>query len=225
MSGKPPKKSDLGKRWMQQRQDRPRRIQPQYHLIVTEGTKTEPQYFSAIRDDINRQYRERIHLEIHGEGCHTMSLLERARAYVRQSANGYQHVWLVYDTDDFPAEEINQTAALCENYCTEETQYHALWSNQCIELWFLLHFGFLQSNIHRNAYAEKLTKHLNDMGAGDYAKNRPDMYQLLRPHLKSALENARHLDAQNSGKLPAEAAPGTKVYEFIEMLLPYLSQP
>lgn len=39
MSLKPPKKSDLNKGWMQPRLDRRKMIQPEYHLIVTEGTE------------------------------------------------------------------------------------------------------------------------------------------------------------------------------------------
>ena len=62
MSLKPPKKSDLNKGWMKKRLDREIRIQPEYHLIVTEGTNTEPQYFQAIKDIVNQQYREKIQL-------------------------------------------------------------------------------------------------------------------------------------------------------------------
>lgn len=56
MSLKPPKKSDLGKSWMKPRRDKNILICPEYHLIVTEGTETEPQYFEAIRTIINSQY-------------------------------------------------------------------------------------------------------------------------------------------------------------------------
>ena len=66
MSLKPDKKSDLNKGWMKKRRDKLIRIQPEYHLIVTEGTSTEPQYFRAIRDIINQQYRDRIQLDIYG---------------------------------------------------------------------------------------------------------------------------------------------------------------
>ena len=38
MSLKPPKKSDLGKSWMKNRRDKARMIQPEYHLIASEGT-------------------------------------------------------------------------------------------------------------------------------------------------------------------------------------------
>ncbi len=49
MSLKPPKKSDLDKSWMKARRDKPKKIQPEYHLIVTEGTDTEPAYFGAMK--------------------------------------------------------------------------------------------------------------------------------------------------------------------------------
>ena len=140
MSLKPPKKSDLNKGWMKKRLDREIRIQPEYHLIVTEGTNTEPQYFQAIKDIVNQQYREKIQLDIYGEGDNTLSLFEKARNRASENPNGYKHVWVVYDTDDFPADRIYRTAELCVQNTTDETQYHAVWSNQCIELWFLLHF-------------------------------------------------------------------------------------
>ena len=122
MSLKPPKKSDLGKSWMKPRRDKNILIRPEYHLIVTEGTETEPQYFEAIRDIINSQYRDKIQLDVHGAGDNTLSLLDKAMNLVRSNPNGYKHVWIVYDTDDFPANRINKTNELCINLSTEETQ-------------------------------------------------------------------------------------------------------
>ena len=100
MSLKPPKKGDLNKNWMKRRRDKPIKIQPEYHRIVTEGTKTEPLYFQAIRDIINQKYRDRIQLDVFGEGDNTLSLFERAKQLVTKSANGYSHVWVVYDSDE-----------------------------------------------------------------------------------------------------------------------------
>ena len=37
-----------------------------------------------------------------------------------------------------------------------------------------------------------------------------------------AIANAKRLDKQNEGRKPSESAPGTKVYELVEMLRPYL---
>ena len=94
MSLKPPKKSDLGKSWMKPRRDKNILIRPEYHLIVTEGTETEPQYFEAIRNIINSQYRDKIQLDVHGAGDNTLSLLDKAMNLVRSNPNGYKHVWI-----------------------------------------------------------------------------------------------------------------------------------
>lgn len=224
MSLKPPKKSDLNKGWMQPRRDRAKKIQPEYHLIVTEGTDTEPAYFGAIRDIVNRRYKEKIHLNVVGEGDNTLSLLGKAQKRAIANPNGYKHVWIVYDTDDFPADHIDKTAQQCSALSTEEIQYHPIWSNQCIELWFLLHFSYMQSDLHRNEYWPKLSECLVSLAAGEYDKKRTDMYELLYPYMDYAIANAKRLEEKNYGKPPSRCAPGTKVYELIEVLKPYLME-
>ena len=189
MSLKPPKKSDLDKSWMKPRMDRQKKIQPEYHLIITEGTSTEPAYFGAMKEIIN----------------------------------GYKHVWVVFDTDDFPADHINKTDQLCLEESTEDTIYHAVWSNQCMELWYLLHFRFMQSDLHRSEYWPKLTEILKSQGLGEYSKNRDDMYEILFPYMETAIAHAQKLDIINEGKLPSNSAPGTKVHELVLKLKPYLN--
>lgn len=222
MSLKPPKKSDLNKAWMNPKPDRKMKIQPEYHLIVSEGTHTEPAYFEAIRNTINRQYREKIQLQIFGEGENTIRLFWKAKQRALDNANIYRHVWIIYDTDDFPAEHVDRVADLCRKNSSEETEYHAVWSNQCMELWYLLHFSFMQSDLHRAEYWPKLTDWLTKINAGKYKKNRKDMYQTLRPFMDTAIANAKRLEAINRGSLPSKAAPGTKIYELVETLKPYL---
>ncbi len=222
MSLKPPKKSDLNKSWMKNRPDRAIKIRPEYHLIVTEGIDTEPAYFGAIQEIINRQYPHQIHLNVSGEGKNTISLFNQAKMLAQNSSNPYKHVWVVYDTDDFSADDIDRVLQLCKENSTEETQFHDIWSNQCIELWFLLHFSFMQSDIHRTEYWPKLSECLKKLGAGEYEKNRKDMYQILRPYMETAIEHAKKLNALNEGKTASQAAPGTKVYELIEKLKSYL---
>ena len=222
MSLKPPKKSDLSKSWMGKRVERKKPIQPEYHLIVTEGTDTEPSYFDAIRNKINLHFHDRIALDVHGEGDNTVNLFERAKDRVARSAVIYRHVWVVYDTDDFPADNVDRVLDLCEHASTEETEFHALWSNQCIELWFLLHFSFMHSDLHRHEYWPKLTECLTSIGAGEYRKNREDMFYLLQPRMEDVIRNAKALARLNADKKPSQSAPGTTVYLLIEKLLPYL---
>lgn len=222
MSLKPPKKSDLNKRWMKKRLDREVKIQPEYHLIVTEGTNTEPQYFMTMKEIINQQYHGKIQLDIYGEGDNTLSLFEKARDRANQNPNGYKHIWVIYDTDDFPADHINRTEELCKMNTTEDTQYHAVWSNQCIELWFLLHFSYFHSDIHRKEYWPKLSDWMVSLGKGEYSKGREDMYDILRPYMDDAIRNAKKLEEINAGRPPATSSPGTKVYKLVEKLIPYL---
>lgn len=222
MSLKPPKKSDLNKAWMKSKPDKIRKIQPEYHLIVTEGTNTEPAYFEAIKNIINEKYYNKIKLDIHGKANNTINLFGKALNIVKESPNIYKHVWIVYDTDDFPAEHVDKVVELCNKNNTDETTYHAIWSNQCIELWFLLHFSYMQSDIHRDEYKEKLTGYLLSIGEGEYTKNRDDMYKILLPYIDTAIAYAKKLDKINELKPPSMSAPGTKIYELIEILKPYL---
>ena len=223
MSLKPVKKSDLNKSWMQPRRDRRKMIQPEYHLIVTEGTETEPPYFNAMGNIINNKYPDKINVKVEGKGDNTLSLYPKAKELVAKSANGYRHVWVVYDTDDFPAAHIDETARLCEADSNDETTYHAIWSNQCVELWFLLHFSFLQSDLHRSEYWPKLTEKLKSLGEGEYRKNRDDMYRILYPHMNDAITNAEKLEQINKGKTSSKSAPGTMIHKLVEKLTPYLT--
>lgn len=224
MSLHPLKKTDMDKGWMQKRLDRSKRIQPEYHLIVTEGTKTEPEYFNAIKELINQRYSERIHLEIQGKGENTVSLFESAKRLAEENPNGCKHVWVVYDKDDFPAEHFNLTEELCKNNSSSGRTYHAVWSNQCIELWFLLHFDYLQSDITREEYYPKLNQRLKRLGKGDYRKNRNDMFSILRPKIGTAISNAKRLYEEKQGLTPTEASPCTTVFQLIETLLPYIKE-
>lgn len=197
-------------------------MRPEYHLIVTEGTKTEPQYFNSVKEIVNKKYKGKIEIKIEGEGKSTLDLLEKAKEYVIESENGINHVWLVYDKDDFPKERFNLTDELCKNFSNEETTYHALWSNECIELWFLLHFIYFDSNIVRDEYIEKLTENFKLIGVGEYKKNRTDIYEILEPYQQNAINHAKRLLSTYSYYNPTEMAPMTKVYEFFEKLSVYL---
>lgn len=222
MSLKPLKKSDANKDWLPKRRDSKKSIQPEYHLIVTEGTKTEPNYFNAIKKIINQNYKERIQIEVSGEGDNTVNLFEIAKNYAEKNPNGYKHVWVVYDADDFPKDNIDAVPVLCKENSNSDRQYHAIWSNQCVELWYLLHFSFLQSDLHRKEYFPKLDECLKKINKGKYKKNCEDMYYILRPYMDNAIRNAKALSEINRGKSPSESAPGTMIFEFVEKVKSYL---
>lgn len=219
MSLQPPKHSECS--WPKGRRSRQRNQFLDYNLIVTEGTKTEPYYFKALKARISAKESNRIQLDIKGGAGNTTGLLEYAKKLVKRSANGYSHVWLVYDKDDFSDDRFNEMEVVCKKLNEEsETEYHAIWSNQCIELWFLLHFMYLDSDLHRSEYYPKLTKELD--GNGKYEKNRDDIFEILLPHLDTAISHARRLDKKNLALTPSEASPGTKMHIMMEKFKSFL---
>ena len=219
MSLKPPKHSEV--KWLKKRSGKGRELHLDYNLIICEGTKTEPYYFRSLKARVEEKEANRVQFEIVGAGLNTRGLFEYAQRKVSDSPNGYSHVWLVYDKDDFPSDRFNITEELCINNSSDEgVTYHAIWSNQCIELWFLLHFMYLQSDLHRDEYYPKLTENLGDHGT--YTKNREDIFDVLFPYLDFAIANARKLDKANHGKTPTQSSPGTKVFEIMEKFRSYL---
>ena len=225
MSLKTDRKSNRNKPWIASRKSSGRRLRISYHLIVTEGTKTEPAYFNGLKRAINvADGMEKVHLDIIGTGTNTTGLISRAKSLVRNAGNPYRHVWLVYDKDDFPTADFNSVVDLClkETRVSGEVIYHAIWSNQCIELWFLLHFIYLNTDIHRSEYYTRLSKYLEQDGLGKYTKNRDDIFTVLLPKIRAAIENAEKLEIVNNGKTPSQSAPGTMVHAMMKEFLPYL---
>lgn len=219
MSLHPPKHSEL--KFPKKREKHEKRLHLDYNLIICEGTKTEPNYFDELKHRIETKEKNKLQIEVVGTSRNTRGLFEYAKEFVQKSANGYSRVWLVYDKDDFPAENFNVTEEMCRNYSSEGgTEYIAIWSNQCIELWFLLHFMYLQSDLHRDEYYPKLTDCLAEKGK--YQKNRKDIFEILFPYLKYAIQNAKKLEKTNTGKTPSDSAPGTRVHFLMEEFSKYL---
>lgn len=218
MSNKHPKKGDLNKIWMSPRRDIRRDIAPEYHLIVAEGLETEPNYFEGLKNQINSKYPGRISMKIIGTGKSTKGLLKRAQSIAASSVNELKHIWIVFDKDDFPASDFDETCSACENLSSENTAYHALWSNQCIEYWFLLHYIYLDTSLNRKDYISKLSKHMKRK----YEKNQGDIYTLLRPNLHTAIENAKKITRRYADAKPSDCDPCTKVYEIFDLLKNYL---
>ena len=65
---KPIKKSDKDKSWIKKRQNRFIEGKMEYHLIICEGTKTEPNYFQSLKEKITKQNKNKITIEIIGKG-------------------------------------------------------------------------------------------------------------------------------------------------------------
>jgi hypothetical protein len=229
MSKKPPKRGDQqALRAKMERKKRRTETAPQLPprtMILCEGTKTEPNYLREIVASVNRKYsayaadshiKLRDNIQLVGAGRSGSTLLDFA---VKNCGSGIEEVWLVYDHDDFPAEDFNQTPVMADAQTKREksVRYRTAWSNECFELWILLHYIPLASNISRTEYIDKIREHYPA-----YEKNAVDIYTILQNKTQIAIEHAKALaGSYPEGTTPSAMAPCTKMHELVAWLLSY----
>ena len=229
MSNKPIKMSDRKKlNDVMKRKKRSVETIPQLPpcmYIVSEGTKTEPNYIEGMADTINKKYKNYTsgkRIVVRGTGRNTRGLLRFARDEVEKEFPMAQEVWLMYDKDDFPYDDFDNTQKSAEEK-TDKRRYRVAWSNECIELWFLLHFQELNSNIGRDAYKEKLNKHFEKAGYPKYEKNMKNIFSVLEDKTDTAIKRAkRQYEEYRKDDPPSKRCPATRVYELVQELIKYL---
>ncbi|MBE1554150.1 RloB family protein [Sporosarcina limicola] len=128
--------------------------EPSSFLIATEGKSTEVNYFKGFKDEINARFKNSIQsyeIEIKGIGKETLRVIEDIEEYSRKLPILYENIWAVFDKDDFPQDDFDNAINKAG-----EMGMEVAWSNQCFELWYLLHFSYSQSALHRDDISEKL---------------------------------------------------------------------
>lgn len=176
-------------------------------LIVCEGEKTEPNYFKAFKV---------TNSTIHGLGCNTDSLVQRAielQKIAKKNREPYDQVWCVFDRDSFPKQNFNNAIAQAE-----KSGIQVAYSNEAFELWYLLHFNYYNTGLSRDAYIEKLNKLLGIK----YKKNSSTMYDLLLEKQYTAIQNAEKLLAKYTNSNPESDNPSTTVHLLVTELNKWL---
>lgn len=154
-------------------------------LIVCEGEKTEPSYFLSFRLTSSQ-----VKDEIFGPGDNTVSLVEKTIKYKEDAAKygiRFDQIWCVFDKDDNPDANFEKAIALAKKH-----EIYVAYSNECFELWYLLHFHFNQTAMNRPEYIRRLSELLGK----PYVKNSPEMYNLLLNKQPEGIRNANKLLSQ-----------------------------
>ena len=224
-----PKKAGMEK-WKKKRRQEHLELKKYRYYIFCEGQQTEPLYFEGFKKLIeeNPVYKDMVLIEIEPCQAETMRVIGKAEEYVKANDVRKGQVWCLYDKDSFPPERFNGVVERIDTLNKEnsELQYHAGWSNECIEFWFMLHFAYYTSNNHRAEYIAFLNDKFRELGIGKYQKNMKDIFDILlnKGNPKLAIRYAKRIIKENEGKTPTEIAPGTKVYELVEELAKYLPE-
>ena len=174
-------------------------------LIVCEGEKTEPNYFEAMAAEL----RVSVNVRIEGLGDNTDSLVEQAIELKNRKENNYAQVWCVFDRDLFPANRFNRAIQLAEG-----NGLFVAYSNEAFELWYILHFEYLQAGLHRDDYKAKLTKHLEKK----YEKKSTTIYRELKSRQATAIRHAAKLLLTYGSPNPEQDNPSTKIHLLVQEL-------
>ena len=200
-------------------------VQMTRHLVVSEGKETEPRYFEGLRSALSAANNRKIAVVVKGTGKHTLDLLDFAVEYCRYAPETFDHVWLVFDKDDFPETDFNVMERKCAESSDESRTFHALWSNPCFELWPLLHLRYTTAPMTaaecQHALAHAMSK---DLGT-EYRKNLDGLFVLIDNRRAEALRGATRLTEHHEKLGNTKASkqnPATKVGEIFAEIGPYL---
>lgn len=186
-----------------------------YFLIVCEGVKTEPNYFKAIRNDF--PIGTIAIVDIEGTGKNTLSIIDECLSLRDKSFKKYDRIWAVFDRDSFPA--VNFDNAINK---AEANNIRCAWTNEAFELWFLLHFQYVNTPMDRDSYKSYLEREVRRKGLTNYTyhKNSPLTYNLLKSigNNNQAIAWAKLLEDVFNDKSYSKHNPCTKVHLLIEEL-------
>jgi hypothetical protein len=178
-------------------------------LIVCEDSKSSRYYLESFPVD-----KQRIEISVFGIGMNTDSLVEEAVKKIEQAAKSkqpYSDVWCVFDRDSFPLANYTRAFQLAKNH-----KIKVAWANEAFELWYLLHYGYLDAGISRADYKKKL----KDKGL-DYDKADKAIYEKVKPYQEKAIKSAAKLERywNDKGKAsPERENPSTSVHKLVEYL-------
>lgn len=148
-------------------------------LIVCEGKKTEPNYFKAFIDNRRSEVKE---VNVKGCGCSTCQLINEAKKIQEKLEHerqvSFDRVWLVFDKDEF--KDFNKAIAEAK-----KEKMNCAWSNQAFELWYVLHFLYLDTGVDRKQYIEMIEDKVRKISKSKkfkYKKNDEGFYQILQKH-------------------------------------------
>ena len=191
-----------------------------YFLIVCEGERTEPNYFNSFKKRLPKNVVDTI--DVSGEGENTISVVTRAitakqKRDVDPLNPSYDKVYVVFDRDNFPPQNVNHAVELAT-----QNEIIPCLSNESFELWYLLHFQYLDTCITRHQYIDLLSQKIGIQ----YLKNDPSIVDRIRTlgNVNLAIKHAKKLVDEHKDKTPCDSCPSTQVYIVVEELLAYLKE-
>ena len=171
-------------------------------LIVSEGSKTEPNYFKEIRAT-HRLHTANVEVQPGELGTAPIQVVQYAQALFEKGdrhkhiqPRAFEQVYAVFDRDDhqsyFDALRLAETLdGKLRNDNKQAVRFTAIASVPSFELWLLLHYETVQAPIHRDEVMRRLKQYLPG-----YEKGASSAFSTTRARLETATQRAQALAAR-----------------------------
>lgn len=184
-------------------------------LIVCEGTKTEPYYFTDAR-----QYHKlnTLNIKIEGTGNDPLRLVERARDIFSEEdrkGDAFDAVYCVFDKDEHA--NYQQARDLIANF-KPKGSWFAITSVPCFEYWLILHFIYTAQPFYSMSgkSAAKAVEGELKRYIPDYFKGKESLYSDLYPQVARAIHYAKRV-LQGNQQLNTDN-PSTYIHTLVERI-------
>lgn len=192
------------------------------YLIVCEGTKTEPHYFSELLDDL--RIRPQVVRIAPNDGVSPDRVVAHALAlYEEDAASGdaYDKVYCVFDRDKHTTFDAAVQRTKDLSGAEKPVPLEAITSTPCFEFWLLLHFGYTDQPFHaagkKSVGDQVVAKLKNKPGFGKYGKGQKGVYVQLKGRISDALNHAEQL--RRHGAATHSVNPATDIDKLVLALL------
>jgi hypothetical protein len=192
-------------------------------LIVTEGSKTEPQYFNEIRKEL-RLPTANINVMHSDYGTCPRRIVEYAFDLFTNGDNSkgilpksFEKVYAVFDRDDHI--HYNDALTLAQSLQGKNLrndqrlaiEFKAIVSVPSFELWLLLHYENCVAPIHRDDVIDHLKNYIPN-----YEKGKEGLYKLTKDYYDIAKPRAENINFNTTAWDGTESY--TEIYLLIEKL-------
>lgn len=191
-------------------------------LIVSEGSKTEPNYFGEIRQAY-RLHTANVEVRPSEYGTapiqvvrYAKELFEFGDRHKNIQARAFEQVYAVFDRDDhgsyFDALDLVESLdGKLRNDNKQLISFKAIASVPSFELWLLLHYEDIQAPIRRDEVMQRLKKQIPG-----YEKGATRAFSITRERLAVATRRARALAAKFDARMDTE--PYTAIVDLVNLL-------
>ncbi len=187
-------------------------------FIYCNGEVAEPKYFKEYKDNlrartiiVDSSFKRSSPWDLITKVIGEKRRLSKARRFYDEDGD---QCWCVFDIDDYWDENSRKFKNAVK--LAKENGIYLAWSNECFELWYLLHFQPLKTDVSRSDYHTKLEAHFRKLKGKPYTKN-CSVFDRIFSMQADAIKHAKQI--YHAGVV--ENNPSTSVFSLVEEINKY----